>query len=115
MGERYTALERSREGFHSRIGGLIPIVGGNTFYYFGALVDRNGQPLIRDEKGAPVLEPKKASEILLTKYNLAAAPGTMFRGGNHPTYRFSAATTLEVVNRVGDIIEGLVEEAERHG
>ncbi|EKD93865.1 MAG: hypothetical protein ACD_28C00035G0002 [uncultured bacterium] len=115
MGRRYEGLEGSRRSFKNRIGKLIPIVGGNSFYFLGALVDGEGKPLIRDEQGRPVQDPKRASEILLQNHNLAAAPGDMFRPGQHSTYRFSAATTPNVIQRLGDIIEGLVEEAERKG
>lgn len=115
MGERYIALDTSRRVFQERIAALIPTVGEHSFYYFGALVDGQGQVIVREKDGTSVSDPIRASQVLLERHNLALAPGNMFRDGNHITGRFTAATTLDVIQKVAASIEQMLAESERHG
>ena len=115
MGPRYVALEAARAAMRERIGTLIPLVGGDSFYSAVAMVDGEGGTLIRDTEGRPVLDPKEASATLVDRFGLVQAPGGLFRPGAHKLARATAAVTVETVDQIAGIIQQMLQEAQQHG
>ncbi len=93
MGPRYIALEEARQQLRSVMAELnLPFTIGQSFYGMAALVDSNGESLIRGEDGRPLTDPKEVSEQLIKEYGLVAAPGAMFSPapGAAPMMRLTA-------------------------
>ncbi len=114
MGPRYLALDGARQAMHSvcdRLG--IPLSIGGSFYGTAALVDNDGNSLLRDESGRPLADARSVIAALVTRYGLVGAPGGMFSPAPEATLlvRLTAAVTLTDVERVGEILETLLEQA----
>ncbi len=114
MGPRYLALDGARQAMRSvcdRLG--IPLSIGGSFYGTAALVDGSGQSLLRDENGQPLADARAVIAALVTRYGLVGAPGAMFSPAPEATLlvRLTAAVTLADVERVGGILETLLDQA----
>ena len=108
MGPRYAMLESSRGLFRERVAQIVPVVGDNTLYSAVALVDENGDSLVKDRDGRPVTDTETVGKRLLLDYQLAIAPMALFRDGAPGTLvRATAATTTENVQRFIGILERL--------
>ena len=114
MGPRYRALDETRQAMRAACDAFdLPLAIGGSFYGTAALVDRDGQSLIRDGGGRPLTDPKQVSELLINQFGLVGAPGGMFSPAPEGAsmVRLTAAVTLEDVERVRGIFGQLVEAA----
>lgn len=112
MGKRYTAVNEARSLMDEEFSPSIPFIIGDSFYGMGALVDKNGEALVRDKDNRPVSDPNIAAEILLNKHGLMVATGSMFRPeGANLLARFTAASTKDKIKNGGDILRKLSEQA----
>jgi hypothetical protein len=114
MGPRYTALDETRQAMRAACDTYnLPFSIGGSFYGTAALVDAEGQSLIRDDQGTPLTDPKKVSELLINQFGLVGAPGGMFTPAAEGAsmVRLTAAVTLEDVAKVRNIFGELVEAA----
>lgn len=114
MGPRYIALRDARDAMRAvcdRLG--IPLSIGGSFYGTAALVDAEGRSLLKDQSGAPLTDAKAVISALVARYGLVGAPGGMFSPAPEATLlvRLTAAVTLADVERVGVILEQLLEQA----
>ena len=114
MGARYIALRDARDamrGVCDRLG--IPLSIGGSFYGTAALVDGEGRSLLKDDHGLPLTDAKTVISALVARYGLVGAPGGMFSPAPEATLlvRLTAAVTLADVERVGTILEQLLEQA----
>lgn len=114
MGPRYIALRDARDAMRAvcdRLG--IPLSIGGSFYGTAALVDGEGNSLLRDAQGRPLTDAKAVISELVARYGLVGAPGGMFSPAAEATMlvRLTAAVTLADVERVGQILEQLLEQA----
>lgn len=114
MGPRYLALRDARDAMRSvcdRLG--IPLSIGGSFYGTAALVDPAGHSLLKDDHGRPLTDAKAVISALVARYGLVGAPGGMFSPAPEATLlvRLTAAVTLADVERVGTILEQLLEQA----
>ncbi|MBT3223314.1 MAG: hypothetical protein HN348_29930, partial [Proteobacteria bacterium] len=87
------------------------------FYGTAALVDSEGGPLVRDEEGRQLTDAKEVCETLIRRFGLVGAPGGMFSSAPEANkmVRLTAAVTLADVDKVGDIVGQMVEEAAKYG
>ncbi|MDF2379735.1 MAG: aminotransferase class I/II-fold pyridoxal phosphate-dependent enzyme [Candidatus Gracilibacteria bacterium] len=111
MGPRYLALETARQAIRKMCDDLgLPCSVGGSFYAVIGLVDADGQPLIKDTDGGPVIDPAQVSQRLVKDHGVVGAPGAMFRSGAEagPLIRVSAAATLEDINKLGEIFKKLL-------
>ncbi len=114
MGPRYKALDETRRAMRAACDAYeLPFSIGGSFYGTAALVDADGQSLIRDSQGRPMTDPKKISEMLIGEFGLVGAPGGMFTPAPEGAsmVRLTAAVTLEDVEKVRDIFGHLLEAA----
>jgi aspartate/methionine/tyrosine aminotransferase len=114
MGPRYRALDETRQAMRAACDAYdLPFSIGGSFYGTAALVDADGQSLIRDDQGRPIADPKQVSELLINEFGLVGAPGGMFSPAPESAsmVRLTAAVTLEDVEKVGGIFGRLVEAA----
>ncbi len=114
MGPRYEALNATREAMREAADSLgLPLSIGGSFYGTVALVDDEGQSLIRDDEGRPVQDPRAVSGILIERFGLVGAPGGMFSPAPEANtmVRLTAAVTLEDVRRVRAIFAQMVHGA----
>jgi len=114
MGPRYKALHETRQAMRAACDAFdLPLAIGGSFYGTAALVDADGQSLIRDGEGRPLTDPKQVSELLINEFGLVGAPGGMFCPAPESAsmVRLTAAVTLEDVKKVSDIFGSLVEAA----
>ncbi len=114
MGPRYLALRDARDAMRNvcdRLG--IPLSIGGSFYGTAGLVDGDGNSLLKDEHGRPLTDAKAVISALVARYGLVGAPGGMFSPAPEATLlvRLTAAVTLADVERVGHILEQLLEQA----
>jgi len=114
MGPRYVALRDARAAMRAvcdRLG--IPLSIGGSFYGTAALVDGEGNSLLRGADGRPLTDAKAVISELVARYGLVGAPGGMFSPAPEATMlvRLTAAVTLADVERVGQILEQLLEQA----
>ncbi len=114
MGPRYTSLRDARDAMRNLCDGLgIPLSIGGSFYGTAALVDADGQSLLRDADGRPLTDARAVISELVARYGLVGAPGGMFSPAAEATMlvRLTAAVTLADIARVGQILEQLLEQA----
>jgi aspartate/methionine/tyrosine aminotransferase len=114
MGPRYRALDATRQAMRAACDAYdLPLAIGGSFYGTAALVDKDGQSLIRDDAGRPLTDPKQVSELLINQFGLVGAPGGMFSPAPEGAsmVRLTAAVTLEDVEKVRGIFGQLVEAA----
>ena len=114
MGPRYEALDATRRAMRAACDEYdLPFSIGGSFYGTAALVDEDGQSLIRDGDGHPLTDPRQVSELLINEFGLVGAPGGMFTPAPEGAsmVRLTAAVTLEDVEKVGGIFGRLVEAA----
>jgi len=114
MGPRYQALDATRQAMRAACDAYdLPLAIGGSFYGTAALVDKDGQSLIRDDAGRPLTDPKQVSELLINQFGLVGAPGGMFCPAPEGAsmVRLTAAVTLEDVDKVRGIFGQLVEAA----
>lgn len=114
MGPRYIALDETRKAMRAACDAYdLPFSIGGSFYGTAALVDADGQSLIRDGEGRPLTDPKQISELLINEFGLVGAPGGMFTPAPEGAsmVRLTAAVTLEDVDKVRGIFGRLVEAA----
>jgi aspartate/methionine/tyrosine aminotransferase len=114
MGPRYIALRDARDAMRSVCDRLeIPLSIGGSFYGTAALVDAQGRSLLKDDRGAALTDAKAVISALVARYGLVGAPGGMFSPAPEATLlvRLTAAVTLADVERVGVILEQLLEQA----
>lgn len=114
MGPRYMALRDAREAMRAQCDRLgIPLSIGGSFYGTAALVDSEGDSLLRDSEGRPLSDARAVISELVARYGLVGAPGGMFSPAPEATVlvRLTAAVTLTDVERVGHILAQLLEQA----
>jgi aspartate/methionine/tyrosine aminotransferase len=114
MGPRYKALDETRSAMRAACDAYdLPFSIGGSFYGTAALVDSEGQSLIRDEQGRPLTDPKQVAQLLINNFGLVGAPGGMFSPAPESAsmVRLTAAVTLEDVEKVRGIFGNLVEAA----
>lgn len=114
MGPRYIALRDARDAMRNVCDRLeIPLSIGGSFYGTAALVDAQGHSLLKDDRGAALTDAKAVISALVARYGLVGAPGGMFSPAPEATLlvRLTAAVTLADVERVGVILEQLLEQA----
>jgi len=114
MGPRYVALDRARKAMRQTADELgLPLSIGGSFYGTVGLVDPDGQGLIRGEDGAPATDPKDVIEALIGRFGLVGAPGAMFSSAPEAgkLVRLTAAVTLDDVQRVRGLLEGMLDAA----
>jgi aspartate/methionine/tyrosine aminotransferase len=114
MGPRYIALDETRRAMRAACDAYdLPFSIGGSFYGTAALVDAEGQSLIRDDQGRPITDPKQVSELLINQFGLVGAPGGMFAPAPESAsmVRLTAAVTLEDVEKVRGIFGELVAAA----
>jgi len=114
MGPRYRALDATRAAMRSACDAHgLPLAIGGSFYGTVALVDADGESLIRDRDGAPLSDPLQISELLISRFGLVGAPGGMFSSAPEANKmaRLTAAVTLEEVEKVRGIFERMIHEA----
>ena len=114
MGPRYAALRDARDAMRAvcdRLG--IPLSIGGSFYGTAGLVDGEGNSLLRGADGHPLTDARSVISELVARYGLVGAPGGMFSPAPEATMlvRLTAAVTLADVERVGKILEQLLEQA----
>ena len=66
---------------------------------------------------APTLPDREVSAAMVDRFGLVGAPGGMFSSAPEAStmVRLTAAVTLDAVERLGGILEAMVEEARRQG
>jgi len=114
MGPRYVALDGARQAMRNQCDRLgIPLSIGGSFYGTAALVDGAGAPLLRGDDGQPLADARAVIAALVSRYGLVGAPGGMFSPAPEATLlvRLTAAVTLADVDRVGAILEALLDQA----
>ncbi|MFH1812440.1 MAG: aminotransferase class I/II-fold pyridoxal phosphate-dependent enzyme [Pseudomonadota bacterium] len=114
MGPRYRALDAARQAMRETCDSLgLPLSIGGSFYGTVALVDAEGQGLIRDIHGTPLTDPRQICELLIREHGLVGAPGGMFSSAPEAAAmaRLTAAVTLDDVKRVRHIFEQLLHKA----
>jgi aspartate/methionine/tyrosine aminotransferase len=114
MGPRYQALEATRAAMRDACDALqLPLSIGGSFYGTVALVDGEGQSLLRDQAGRPIEDPRAMCELMIQRYGLVGAPGGMFSPAPEaaPMVRLTAAVTPAEVERVKQIFEQMVLDA----
>jgi aspartate/methionine/tyrosine aminotransferase len=114
MGPRYRALDATRAAMRSACDAHgLPLAIGGSFYGTVALVDADGESLIRDRDGAPLSDPLRISELLISRFGLVGAPGGMFSSAPEANKmaRLTAAVSLEEVEKVRGIFERMIHEA----
>ena len=116
LGPRYLALDAARKAMREVCDDLgLPLSIGGSFYGTVALVDREGQPLVRDGAGRPLTDAKAVAEALIGRYGLVGAPGGMFSPAPEASslLRLTAAVTLADVAKLRGILESMLAGASR--
>ncbi len=111
MGPRYLALDAARDAMRTACDELgLPLSIGSSFYGTVALVDAQGVGLLRDAQGRPLTQAGDIIEALIGRYGLVGAPGAMFSSAPEAgsLVRLTAAVTLSDVQRVRDILSGML-------
>jgi aspartate/methionine/tyrosine aminotransferase len=114
MGPRYQALDATRAAMRAACDALgLPLSIGGSFYGTVALVDAQGQSLIRDDDGRPVEDPRAICKLMIQRHGLVGAPGGMFSPAPEagPMLRLTAAVTPTEVEKVKLIFARLVEQS----
>jgi aspartate/methionine/tyrosine aminotransferase len=118
MGPRWTALEETRKAIRELCDDLgLPLSIGESFYALIALVDPEGNGLVRDEEGAPVDDPKEIIDTLIRRFGLVGAPGLMFRSTESAKNmaRLTATASPDEVAALRGVLEQMLQEAQQHG
>lgn len=116
MGPRYTALEEARQQLRGVMAELnLPFTIGQSFYGMAALVDKDGQSLIRGADGRPLTDPKEVSEQLIKEYGLVAAPGAMFSPapGAAPMMRLTATAKPADIASLRQVLGDMIDKASK--
>lgn len=106
MGPRYKALDATRSAMRAACDEHdLPLSIGGSFYGTVALVDAQGESLMREADGSPASDPRKISELLIDRFGLVGAPGGMFSSAPEANMlvRLTAAVTLQDIEKLRDI------------
>ena len=118
MGPRWNALVAARNGIKQTFDDFqLPLTIGGSFYGVGALVDSDGNSLIRDVEGRPISDPVQAVKELITQHGLVGAPGITFRSSSSAakTIRLTATASKKELAELKNIIDCMLEKARFHG
>ena len=118
MGPRWETLVASRNGIRQTFDDLkLPLTIGGSFYGVGALADSDGNNLIRDNEGRPVIDPVQTIKELTSQHGLVGAPGITFRSSSSAakTVRLTATASKEELIELKNIISNMLDKARIHG
>jgi aspartate/methionine/tyrosine aminotransferase len=118
MGKRWEVLESARRSLRQMFDDLgLPFTIDASFYGVAALVDGDGNSLIRDGEGRPITDPIQIIQELIKQQGIVGAPGITFRSSESggKTIRLTATATPRDIERLRDIIGGMIEKANQHG